>query len=129
MFHVVDMFLRTLKFIEEQNHGYKTFLYTNNLTSKMLLFILLCILVIAYILWCLNRKKEFFQNPPSKKGNLKHNNNKFHKEGVKKLSQYKNDDGSFNLEHSPENLEDLRESNARLTEENMDLNSNIIFYN
>ena len=122
------MFLCTLKFIEEQNYGYKTFLYTNNLTSKMLLFILLCILVIAYILWCLSRKKEFFQNPPSKKGNLKHNNNKFHKEGVQKLSQYKNDDGSFDLEHSPENLEDLRESNARLTEENMDLNSNIIFY-
>jgi hypothetical protein len=49
--------------------------------------------------------------------------------GSRKLKQYKNDDGSFDLAHSPQNLEDLRESNAQLTEENIDLNSNIVFYN
>ena len=85
----------------------------------MFILFILCVIVIAYVCWCLHRNKPVVHESFEE----------YHKMGGRKLNQFKNDDGSFDLEYSPKNLENLKISNTRLTEENMDLNSNIVFYN
>ena len=85
----------------------------------MFILFILCVIVIAYVCWCLHRNKPVVHESFEE----------YHKMGGRKLKQFKNDDGSFNLEYSPKNLENLKRSNTRLTENNMDLNSNIVFYN
>ena len=85
----------------------------------MFILFILCVIVIAYVCWCLHRNKPVVHESFEE----------YHKTGGRKLKQFKNDDGSFDLEHSPKNLENLKRSNTLLTEENMDLNSNIVFYN